>query len=73
MIKVIKAGDCLKLSDGIIGRVRNSQKRGYRVRVARKNSKSPLWLTVEDTMVIHRQPTLVQQNGSCFLSLARER
>jgi hypothetical protein len=50
MIKAIKAGDCVRLLDGRIGRVRNSQKNGYRVRVARKNSNSHqlLWLTEEE-------------------------
>ena len=54
MIKAIKAGDCVKLLDGRIGRVRNSQKSRYRVRVSRKNSKSHqlLWLTgVEITKI----------------------
>lgn len=53
-MKTIKAGDCVRLSDGRIGRVRNSQKRGCRVRVARKNSKSHqlLWLTQEEVTKI---------------------
>jgi hypothetical protein len=40
MAEAINAGDCVKLPDGRIGRVRDKSGDEYRVRVRRKTSKS---------------------------------
>jgi hypothetical protein len=46
MASHIKPGDCVRIPDGRIGRVRDASKAGYRVRVRRKNSKTHQFLTL---------------------------
>ena len=41
----IQKGDCVKIPDGRIARVRGIEKDGYKVRVRRKTSKSHQFLT----------------------------
>ncbi len=41
----IKKGDCVKIPDGRIGRVRDTVKGTYRIRVRRKTSKTHQFLT----------------------------
>jgi hypothetical protein len=40
MWELISSGDCVRIPDGRIGRVRDITKKEYRVRVRRKNSKN---------------------------------
>jgi hypothetical protein len=44
MGSAIRAGDCVRIPDGRIGRVRNTAESGYRVRVRRKTSQSHQFL-----------------------------
>ena len=44
MSSSIRAGDCVRLPDGRIGRVRNIASNAYRVRVRRKTSRSHQFL-----------------------------
>lgn len=47
MPKSIRPGDCVKLPDGRIARVRDAVKGAYRVRVRRKTSKTHQFLKFE--------------------------
>jgi hypothetical protein len=44
MVSSIRAGDCVRVPDGRIGRVRNTVGSAYRVRVRRKTSQSHQFL-----------------------------
>ena len=47
MAEEIKAGDCVKIPDGRIARVRNNINGIYRVRVRRKNSQTHQFLELQ--------------------------
>jgi hypothetical protein len=44
MTELISSGDCVRVPDGRIGRVRDITKKEYKIRVRRKNSKNHQFL-----------------------------
>jgi hypothetical protein len=51
MRRTIRPGDCVRIPDGRIGRVRGASRTGYRVRVRRKTSKTHQFLVLSAAQI----------------------
>ncbi len=65
MLPRIKPGDCVRIPDGRIGRVRGKSRNGYRVRVRRKTSQTHEFLvfTAQELKRVQCPPGWMSPSG----------